>query len=265
MSLNFDNAIWLAGMIAEIVIIALLTYRRVWRTLPVFCSYLVWDILSNVGAFVAIHYYPDHYFQVFFAEAIVDSALILCVLVELAWSVLRPLRASLSRGVLIVMGILLLVAGTAIWPFAALPSLAHATSRIGLLYTQLVQTVSILRILFFLVLAGGSQLLSIGWRDRELQVATGLGIFSLVSLTAAVLNLHQTTASQVEHLNQIVTASYVCCLVYWGVSFAQKEAERREFTPQMRSFLLAAAGAARTTRVAMTESHSDKPPKQDQR
>ncbi len=263
MSLNFDNAIWVAGMITEIVIIALLTYRRVWRTLPIFCSYLVWDILSNVGAFVVSHYFPEHYFQVFFAEAIVDSALILCVLVELAWSVLRPVRSSLPRSALVLVGILILVAGAAIWPFTALPGLAHSTSRNGLLYTQLIQTVSILRILFFLVLAGGSQLLSIGWRDRELQVATGLGLYSFASLAVAVLDLHQTTASQVEHLNQIVTAGYVCCLLYWGVSFAQKEAERREFTPQMRSFLLAAAGAARSTRVTMTDSRDDKRPKQD--
>lgn len=263
MSLNFDNAIWVAGMITEIVIIALLTYRRVWRTLPIFCSYLVWDILSNVGAFVVIHYFPEHYFQVFFAEAIVDSALILCVLVELAWSVLRPVRSSLPRSALVLVGILILVAGAAIWPFTALPGLAHSTSRNGLLYTQLIQTVSILRILFFLVLAGGSQLLSIGWRDRELQVATGLGLYSFASLAVAVLDLHQTTASQVEHLNQIVTAGYVCCLLYWGVSFAQKEAQRREFTPQMRNFLLAAAGAARSTRVTMTDSRDDERPKQD--
>jgi hypothetical protein len=60
-------------------------------------------------------------------------------------------------------------------------------------------------------------------------------------------------------------ASYICSLLYWVFSFAQKEAERREFTPQMRSFLLAAAGAARTTRVALNDSRSDKPPKQDQR
>jgi hypothetical protein len=263
MSLNFDNAIWVAGMITEIVIIALLTYRRVWRTLPIFCSYLVWDILSNVVAFVVIHYFPEHYFQVFFAEAIVDSALILCVLVELAWSVLRPVRSSLPRSALVLVGILILVAGAAIWPFTALPGLAHSTSRNGLLYTQLIQTVSILRILFFLVLAGGSQLLSIGWRDRELQVATGLGLYSFASLAVAVLDLHQTTASQIEHLNQIVTAGYVCCLLYWGVSFAQKEAQRREFTPQMRSFLLAAAGAARSTRVTMADSRDDKRPKQD--
>jgi hypothetical protein len=46
--------------------------------------------------------------------------------------------------------------------------------------------------------------------------------------------------------------------LYWIVSFAQKEAERREFTPQMRNFLLAAAGGARATRIAMTESRKEK-------
>jgi len=97
------------------------------------------------------------------------------------------------------------------------------------------QTSTILRILFFVLLAGGSQLLSIGWRDRELQVATGLGLYSMVSLTVAVLDLHQTTASQVEHLNQMrLPATSVAWLLVF--SFAQKEADRREFTPQMRSF-----------------------------
>ncbi len=43
-------------------------------------------------------------------------------------------------------------------------------------------------------------------------------------------------------------------MVYWIVSFAQKVPERREFTPQMESFLLALAGHARGTRVAMTGS-----------
>jgi hypothetical protein len=46
----------------------------------------------------------------------------------------------------------------------------------------------------------------------------------------------------------------VCSLAYWGVCFITKEAERREFTPQMQSLLLAMAGAARNTRIALTES-----------
>jgi hypothetical protein len=35
--------------------------------------------------------------------------------------------------------------------------------------------------------------------------------------------------SQYKHLNQAVLASYSFSLLYWVFSFAQKEAERREF------------------------------------
>lgn len=56
-----------------------------------------------------------------------------------------------------------------------------------------------------------------------------------------------------------MTAGYVCCLLYWAVAFAQKEAERREFTPQMQKFLLAVAGAARSARVGFDDSQGGKP------
>lgn len=261
--MSLDNAIWLIGPLTETLVIALLFYRRVWRTLPIFCAYCIWDVLSNFTVFAISRQYPGLYFHVYFAQAILDSVLLFCVLVELAWSVLRPIRASLPRSAVVLLGVLFLVAGAAIWPFAALPGLIHATTREGLLFTQLQQTSSILRILFFLLLAGGSQLLSIGWRDRELQVATGFGIYSIVSLTIAVLQTHQTSAQQYLILQRIGTVSFILTLVYWVFSFAQKEAARREFTPQMQSFLLAVAGAARSQRVSLTESRKGKPPRDD--
>jgi hypothetical protein len=97
-------------------------------------------------------------------------------------------------------------------------------------------------------------LLSIGWRDRELQIATGLGFFSMVSLSASILHTHQVPGAQYHLLDQIVAASYSCCLLYWAYCFARQEAERREFTPQMQNFLLAMAGTARTTRIALADS-----------
>jgi len=262
-TINIDNALLFTCLLAQASVIGLLFYRRIWRTLPVFCAYCIWDLVSNLASYLIPQYYGTWSLHVYIVQMLLDSALLLCVLVELVWSVLRPLRTSLPRSSLALIGILILVAGAAIWPFAALPGLAQVTSKAWLFCTQFLQTVSILRILFFLLLAGGSQLLSIGWRDRELQVATGLGVFSIVGLAVAVLQTHQTTASQYDHLYEIESAGYACCLVYWVFSFAQKEAERRDFTPQMRSFLLAAAGAARTTRVAMTDSRSNKPSKQD--
>ena len=259
MSIGIDNAIWLAATLAEVAVIALLSVRRVWRTLPLFYAYCIWDLSSNLTVYLISQYKADISFHAVFVQTVLDSALMFCVLVELAWSVLRPVRASLPRSALVLVGVLILVAGALIWPFTSPPGLAHVTTREGLMYVQLQQTTSVLRVLFFLLLAGGSQLLSIGWRDRELQVATGLGVYSIASLAAAVIHVHQTTEAQYFLLSQIVSAVYFFCLLYWAVSFAQKEAERREFTPQMRGFLLAAAGAARSTRVVMTESRKEKP------
>ncbi len=260
--MSLDNAIWLAGIVIEAVVVGLLFYRRVWRILPVFCSYCIWDICSNLGTFFINRYYPASYFRVFFAQSILDSALQFCVLVEIAWSVLRPVRPSLPRGALPVVGAVILMAGAAIWPFAAISGIAHVSKQ-SLHLAQLWHTVTILRILFFLFLAAGSQLLSIGWRDRELQVATGLGFYSLVSMTVSIAHAHQSTGSQYVRLEQLVVISFLCSLVYWVFSFSQKEAARREFTPQMQSFLLAMAGAARSTRVALTEPQGTKPRKHD--
>jgi len=254
---SLNRAFFFGGLFLETVIIGLLFYRHVWRTLPVFCSYCVWDVASNAALMGISHFSSTLTFQAYFVDEILDSALIFAVLVELAWSVLRPIRSSLSRSSLVIVALLILVAGVAIWPFAALQGIAQA--REALLYFQLQQTTSILRILFFLVLAGGSQLLSIGWRDRELQVATGLGLYSIVALTVAVIQTHQATLAQHEQLAFAASAGFLCCLAYWAFSFAQQEAARREFTPQMQTFLLAIAGAARSARVGFDEDQGRKP------
>lgn len=257
MSIGLDNALWLISIVAQALLVSVVLYRRVWRTLPIFCAFCLWDLASNIGLYFINRYYPASYFHVYFADAIFDSALQFAVLVELGWSLLRPLRSSLPRAALLAVIALILVAGAIIWPFASLPGLEHV-GRPAHLLVQLQQTVAVLRILVFLLLAGGSQFLSISWRDHELQIATGWGVVSLVSLTVAVMHTHQTTPSQYQLLGEIVVASYVCCLVYLVVSFAQKEAARREFTPQMQKVLLAVAGSARSARVALSDARTDK-------
>jgi len=254
---SLENAPWFAEIAVETVLVGVLLYRRMWRTLPVFCAYCVWDILSNLGVLLIDNYYHAHFFQAYFTETLIDSAFQFCILVELAWSLLRPLRSSLPKSALLVVGVLILLAGAAIWPFAAFSGLSHITWKPWLMLTQLQHTVTILRIVFFLVLAAGSQLLSIGWRDRELQVATGLGFYSLVNLAVSFFQGHQSSGQQYARLQLLVVVAFVCSLFYWVFSFMQKETARRAFTPQMQSFLLTVAGAAHSSRVALTESRSE--------
>jgi glucose uptake protein GlcU len=90
-----------------------------------------------------------------------------------------------------------------------------------------------------------------------------LGFYSLVALVVGSVQSHLHVAQQnhLQHyrqLDELLVASYVGSLAYWVFSFAQKEAERREFSPQMQGLLLAVAGAARSSRIALTNSSSGK-------
>ena len=92
----------------------------------------------------------------------------------------------------------------------------------GANFFRLQQTFAILRVVVFLGLAAFSQLLSIGWRNRELQVATGLGFYSIVSLAITILHTHQVVGPQYHWLDEVGAASYLSALAYWVLSFATK-------------------------------------------
>lgn len=253
--MDLANALWLLGFPIEAALIVLLLYRRAWRAFPAFFTLVFWDFLTGSSNFIIVKYIGGlngtPYMNAYLFEVSVSSVLEFSVLVELAWSVLKPIRGSLSRIALVYIAALILLAGAVVWTFSGVStSVSHREA----LLVHLVQTVGFLRVGFFLLLAAASQWLSIGWRDRELQIATGLGFYSLVSLVTAMLRTHASDTSQFGHLNEVVIGGYLCSLLYWAVSFAQKEAARREFTPQMQSMLLAVAGAARANRTAMAHS-----------
>lgn len=260
--MNLDTWLWLFVVLGEVAVAGLLVARRAWRTLPVFLLYSIWTLAADLTDYAVLHYDKPAYFNVYFFTKIVDSVLQFSVLVELAWSVFRPFRASLPRQTFWVLGLLLVIAGAAVWPFAKDPAFARLPFQWQLM-GRFEQTDSILRVLIFLALAGCSQLLSIGWRDRELQIATGMGFYSLVALAITALQAHLNVAQQshLQHykeLDQLLVASYIGSLAYWVFSFAQKEAERREFSPQMQGLLLAVAGAARSSRISLAGSSTGK-------
>lgn len=250
-----------SGTAAEAVVLVLLLWRRVFKTLPVFCLYMAWEVVSDLGQAALSKKFPDDKhlgLLIFVIGLAVDSLFQFGVLTELSTSVLRPLKNLLPRWTLLAVGVLIALICLAIWPFANVPGSKDFPLE-GRLLIHLQQTFSILRILFFLVLAGCSQLLSIGWRDRALQIATGLGFYSMVSVAVSISHTSQIPGSPQYHLlDQLVSASYTCSLLYWVYSFAQQEAERREFTPQMQSFLLAMAGSARATKVALKDLELNK-------
>ena len=248
--MNLGDILWLAGIFFEATVLVLLVLRSVWRSMPVFTLYCAWDLVNNGLIFGLGNHGSDAFIRFFLATTVADAVFILAVLTEVFWSVLRPLHRSLPRYTIIILLAFLSVVAIIVWPLTSVEGFGRFTGLI----IHIQQVSSLLRIIVFVLLAASSHFLSLGWRDRELQVATGLGFYSIVSFGAMLAHTHKANVFQYSNLNELVIASYLCSLLYWVYSFAQKEAERREFTPQMQNLLLAIAGVAREQRLALAQA-----------
>jgi hypothetical protein len=243
------------GIPVEAVLLILLAWRKTYRTLPVFSSYVLWNLISDSSQFALSRSHLQHPWTIYSVQLAIDSLFQFGVLFELSRSVFRPAAKLLPKWFPFVLGILIVAVAAALWPLARAKNVPDLEQNYQMLL-HLQQSIGILRILFFLALAASSQLLSLNWRDRELQIATGLGILSIASLAVSVLHTRPSLRPWYYQMEGIPAASYLCSLLYWAFCFAQKEAERRAFTPQMQNLLLAMAGTAQTTRVAITESRA---------
>lgn len=246
-----ESVLLAAGITAEALVIALLAWRRVYRRLPVFCAYIVWGLLSDCAMPLLQAHFPSTYVRWYLLEMSLDSVLQYCVLVELGWSVLRPLHAMPPRRVLPAVALGVLLAGVAVWPFTMEPGLAGTRWDYELII-RLSEAFSMLRVVFFLALAVASHWLTVGWRNRELQVATGLGVYSLVSLAGSLIHKHQTVSTDAYHwVEMAISASYFVSLLYWIVSFAQKEPPPRALPEGAQEVLAGMAATAREQRAAV--------------
>jgi hypothetical protein len=256
---SIDLAVWLAGVALEAAVTLVLLRTRIARLLPIFFVFSVWNVGTDLTSkMVQAHYgYASlQYFHFFMVEHWLDAVVQIAVLIELAWSVLRPYRKVLPRATIYAIAAVVLAVGAAVWPFTGIHGLNIPPDWVPLI--RLERMTSVLRILFFMGLAGMSQVLAMGWRNRELQVATGLAFYSLLSLGASILHTYHASAVVFHTIDNALIGGYACVLLYWTVSFLQQEAPRHEFSPKMQDLLLTVAGSARAGRLAVEDLRKSK-------
>lgn len=247
-----ENVLALLGIAAEAAFLAFMVRRRTYKSLPVFFSYIVWGVTGDSAVMLLRAVTPGRNVDVWVVETFIDSLFQYAVLIELAWSILRPIRGSLPKGFLTGLSLLIAFAAAVAWPLCTMKDAAgHPSAWMLALHAQ--RSFAVTRIVFFLVMSCCSQFLRIGWRDRELQVATGLGFYSLVSLAATMVHVHQAFGDHYYYVDLAVAVSYLLSLLYWIFSFAQQDAPRRAMTPEMERLLVRMAGATRRQRVALSE------------
>lgn len=256
-----DTYLTITSAIVQVLVVVLLFYKRIYREFPLFSAYQVWVSMAAVGATFAASRLPaDLYARLFLGSSVFDAVFMFAILVEMSMSVLKPVKSMLPRWTILVVAGAIGAVALGVWHIANPPGISKL-SKMSQYIVHFEIASSMLRIVFFVSLAAMSQLLSIGWRDRVVQISTGLGFFSLVSLGVTFLHMNQGVGeaglNNLYHvLDRVVVCSYIASMLYWLASFARDVRERQEFTPQMQNFIASVAQNARSVRAAMSSSQA---------
>jgi hypothetical protein len=237
------TAFGLLGLLAEVVLLLVLIVRRHYRTFPFFTLYIAVNGVIDVGFGLVISSPAP---RVLMFLMLLTYVLEVGVLLEITWNVLRPVHASLPQGVLKFFSgfSVLAVFGAALvsWHFDS------SNIRVIELKDPLDLTFGMLRMLIFALTASFAQMLGIGWKNKVLQLATALSLYSAVDL---VISLTERISGQYNSLEPIHGIAYALELGFLVYAFTTKDVERREFSPQMEQFLVTLAGRAKLARTAL--------------
>lgn len=254
---GIDTVLWLAGVAGEFFLVLILLVRRGYRTFPIFFSWIcVVLLLEPTFYWLLLHTSQTTYYRIFFALNFPQYLLEVGVLAEIALSVIRPVRKTLSRGLLITFGSSMAVI-VAIGFLAA----AHANS-VTLVdprsFIVVNTTMAILRLATFILIAGFSQLLGLNWKNHVLQLASGLAFYAVVTLIVELAHSHLRAgpdyASNYYALEHLRVGGYLCALYFWCYAFAKKEASRKEFSPQMTNFLVSISGSTKRQQAVLART-----------
>jgi hypothetical protein len=227
---SIEITLWLACMAMEATLLVLLIRARVFRTLPVFFSCLVWWLCSDAPMMLVVRFFTQEGYQRFCVlNMTIDALFEFAILVELGWAVLRHNRAAPPRRYVLIL--LVTLATMVVWSLAKWTAPAGTTALLTL-YVHLRQVITILRVALILALAWWSSLQRLSWPDQALRVATGVGFYSIVELVVSILHTHQNAGPQYHLLDELVTASYLGTLAYWVLSFSKKREKEQNFSLQ---------------------------------
>jgi hypothetical protein len=219
---SIDLALWLLAVLLEGAVLAIVLWRRTYRTLPVFACFLGWCLLSDAGM-AAMQRIPNAYLPATLVNMTVDALFQIAILAEIGRAVVRYNRTAPPSWVIIFLlgGLAAVVAMLLNWW-----RVPGDWPLLNLIYIVLLQFLATLRLVFLLTLVWWTSLFKLRWHPRELRIVTGLGLYILVTFLVVVLHTHDMASMQYHWLDQLLVASYLWALCLWILATTTKVAEQ---------------------------------------
>ena len=203
------------------------------KEFPIFTALVVINIVNAVILNLIFHNGSrDAYRLTYFGFAVVDLALQLLIVYELASHVFAPTgrwARDIRKGFVVVALISILVAGTlALLPAPPEKTLLKAILDRGNVFSSALLCELFLGMLTFSVTA------RLPWKTHVARIAQGLGFYSLVGI------LTESGHSVIGYsyvLTFVRMTAYLGCVVYWIITLWQRAPVPRELPDEMRQQL----------------------------
>lgn len=234
---NLDVILWLAGFVGHILLLVVLLLRKQAQRFPWFTSFVVVSIVRTIALWL-VRNDRTQYFDMYWSLYVLDAALQLAVVYEIAGSVFRPVGVWAEDVRKKVIGYI--VAGLAI---AGLVT-TQAHPPVKYLYQSVVIRAEvfngILMIELFAILLVVSSNAGLMWRHYVRHIANGFALYSVANVIVGIgHNISGSKPDVFSLLSQSRSIVYCVCLIYWIAAFLLPEPPRRKITPEIRAKLFA--------------------------
>ena len=232
---GLDLLLWAASFAVHLGLLLVLVVRRRVIAFPLFTTLIVANIARTITLFlIQVYGTKAEYFYTFWCLAVLDVALQLGVVYEMASHVFRPNR----RWAIPI--------GNVWWWISGSVVLAACLTWIPKPSTHFWVQVFILKGGFFSAallseLFVGMMILSatagLPWKTHVARIAQGLGVYSVVTVLTETGNTYfglQSNARIYDALSHARIAVYIGCVLYWIIMLWREAPPSREMTDLMR-------------------------------
>lgn len=226
---ELQKILWIIGIVFDVLLLGILSRRDIDRNVPTFLFYCYWTVFCDLGASVYYYCHWKGYLIFYGAQSTIEEIFLISVLIDLARSAVRPLPPPISRGVLGGICFLAIGVGGIFWRLSDSWALLAMNERYHLILRAEL-TGSLLRVFLLMLIGGlieflGRHHVSIGWGERELQIATGMGVYALASVAQSLATTYQRFLATDMYLaiSFAVGVVYELCMIYWIVCFLRPQ------------------------------------------
>lgn len=220
----------------DVALFAILINRRRWREFPVFTAFVGFEtLLIPVGYAIAQFGYHSSYVWFYWTSAVIEFALQLGIVFEIARIVLRPTGSWVrdARKQFLLWG----AAGilfAAVLPWLVTPPADSLLGRLevrgnlfaGLVFCELIAVVT-----------RTSKSLGLGWRNHVMALGNGWTVWVVVAILVEGLHCNFGTQHYYKELDDAKVIVYLIVLAYWTVQFWLEEPVRQPISPELRAYI----------------------------